>query len=137
VKLLLIATLIVVGSVAAVAVATTGASREECSVATFDTRLWADASSADREPGGGPSSRQRLADRLVECESLQGASRRQVRKLLGRPDDHVARDRRLDEEGTWSYDLGTERGWMGIDDEHLVVRFGRDERVRSAEQATD
>jgi len=57
--------------------------------------------------------------------------------VLGDPDNYAAQDTRLYEAGTWSYDLGAERGAFGIDDEHLVLRFGRTGRVRSAELATD
>jgi hypothetical protein len=43
----------------------------------------------------------------------------------------------LYEDGTWSWDLGTQRDGFPVDDEHLVLRFGREGRVRSAELATD
>ncbi len=123
--------------VGAVALATTGGALDACSVATFDTRAWSDESSNDREPDGGASARQRLADQLIECGALRVARRSQVRDLLGPPDNYVARDSRLYEEGTWSYSLGTERGFIEIDDEHLVVRFGPEGRVRSMARATD
>jgi hypothetical protein len=138
VKVLSIAFLALTVLGAAVVYATSGAAREDgCSLASFDTRAWAAESSSDRQPSGGPSARQRLADHLIACESLHGARRAQVRKVLGRPDNYVAQDTRLYEDGTWSWDLGTQRDGFPVDDEHLVLRFGREGRVRSAELATD
>lgn len=137
-KVLLIAIVALVGVGGAVAYATRGEARDDgCSLASFDARAWASESSYDREPGGGPSMRQRLADQLIECETLQGARRGRVREVLGRPDNYVAQDTRFYEDGTWSYNIGTQRAGFPIDDEHLVVRFGREGRVRSAELATD
>jgi len=67
---------VVVAVAGAVAYATTGDSRREgCSLASFDTCAWADESSSDGEPSRGPSTHQRLADDLIECETLQGARR--------------------------------------------------------------
>lgn len=136
-KTLLIVGLALAGLGAAVALATSVGGREDCSFGRFDTRAWTDESSADRNASEGASSRQLLADRLIECETLLGARRARVRKVLGDPDNYAAQDTRLYEAGTWSYDLGAERGAFGIDDEHLVLRFGRTGRVRSAELATD
>jgi len=138
VKILSIAAVGLVLVAGAVAWATSGETRREgCSLASFDTRAWAAESSSDGDPSRGPSTRQRLADHLIACEMLHGARRARVRRALGRPDNYVARDTRFYEHGTWSWDLGTQREGFPVDDEHLVVRFGGDGRVRSAELATD
>jgi len=133
-KMLLIVGLALAGLGAAIALATSVEGREDCSLGRSDARAW---SSADRNASEGASARQLLADRLIECETLLGARRARVRKVLGDPDNYAAQDTRLYEDGTWSYDLGAERAAFGIDDEHLVLRFGRTGRVRSAELATD
>ncbi|MDP8943601.1 MAG: hypothetical protein M3N16_05725, partial [Actinomycetota bacterium] len=75
-----------------------------------------------------PTGRQRLADRFVGCRALEGATTREVRRLLGRPDGYVA---------PWSYDLGPERGWVSIDNEHLVIDFDRARGVHRLHLTTD
>ena len=138
VKALLFVSLALVGVGAVVAFAAGGSTRaDDCSLARFDSRAWADKDSAREQPGRGPSTRQRLADQLIECETLLGARRTQVWGSLGRPDNYAAQDTRFYEEGTWSYTLGVERGFFGIDDEHLLVRFDPSRRVRSLELVTD
>lgn len=142
-KALLVVSLVVVsvGGSAAFAVSN-GMPNDDCSLARFDSRGWIHSAPAREEPGGGATQRQRLADRLIECETLLGTRRSRVREILGRPDNYVAQGTRFYangswEDGTWSYTLGTQRAGFPIDDEHLVVRFGREGRVRSTELATD
>jgi len=52
-------------------------------------------------------------------------------KLLGRPDNYVAQASEL------SWNTGPERGWFGIDSEHLVAHLGEGRRVKSARLTTD
>lgn len=123
-----------IAALGAVAFATGGG---DCSLAGFDERAWARLSSIRPPPDGAPPTpRQRLADALIECESFEGATRTEVRHVLGRPDNYVVHDPGV-ERGAWSYNLGTERGFFGIDDEHLLVRFDPSRRVRSLELVTD
>lgn len=136
-KRLATAIVLVTGVVAVAVVAiASGFSRADCSLSRFDTKAWVRDSSTRRPAEGGPSPRQRIADTLIECEgSLQGTTRGEARRLLGRPNSWDTYD--PGNAGTWSYTLGTERGFIEIDDEHLLVRFTPDRRVRSLELVTD
>lgn len=70
-----------------------------------------------------PTPRQRLAEAVIECETLDGVRRRQVHALLGDPDAQV--------------DRGREERWLtgptayGVDYEELTVRFDAESRVVS------
>lgn len=86
-----------------------GKASQQCG-APFDARAWADNGS------GSPTPRQREADRLVRCRALQGKTRAQVRRLLGRPDNGFVRSRH------WEYMTGPQRG-VPIDVEYLDVTF--------------
>ena len=80
--------------------------RVDCSTVRFDRDAW-------RDMRGSPSGRQRLGRELAACETLVGASRREVRRMLGAPNDRDA----------WGlgYELGPDG--LGIDSEFLDVRF--------------
>ena len=84
--------------------------RFDCDAYRFDAKIWSSPSSSVGET---PTARQRLADGLIACNTLNGASVRQLRQRLGRPDE---RDRQ-----GWSYQLGPERHPMQIDSEYLDV----------------
>lgn len=77
-----------------------------------------------------------MADRLVDCETLHGLTRAEVRDLLGDPvssPHHGAAGR-----GDFVYYLGPERNPIfGIDSEWLNVVFGPDDRVRTTFIDTD
>ena len=73
-----------------------------------------------------PTPRQRIADALVECRSLEGRGRSEVLRMLRSPDGRSA-DGRAD---AWT--LGPERGY-GVDDESLEIRYGPEGRVRRVE----
>ena len=73
-----------------------------------------------------PTPRQRIADALVECRSLEGRGRSEVLRMLRSPDGRSA-DGRAD---AWT--LGPERGY-GVDDESLEVRYDASGRVRQVE----
>ncbi len=62
--------------------------------------------------------RHRMADGLIITGKLMGASRSDVTGLLGEPSDHgYFRDYDL------VYQLGSERGFFGIDSEWLAIRL--------------
>jgi hypothetical protein len=66
-----------------------------------------------------------LADDLIRCGQLEGMTRRQVRRLLGSPDE---RDRR-----SFSWEVGPERdSFFRIDSEYFEVSFDREGRFRRA-----
>lgn len=65
-----------------------------------------------------------MVDALVRTHRLEGMRRDEVTDLLGpAPDTDYFRD--------WDavYWMGPERGWLRLDSEWLVVRFGPDDRV--------
>ena len=73
---------------------------------------------------GKPTPRQRVADTLVACEWLIGATRARVKEVLGKPDA-----KSLPGEGTSIYyNTGPQRS-LPLDTEVLIVTFGRDGRV--------
>lgn len=80
--------------------------------------------------------RQRLADRLIECGTLERKRARDVRELLGRPYDE---DRtRLHKRGLfWYYLVGPERSYTQIDNEWLLVEFDANRRVKRVSLVTD
>lgn len=84
----------------------------------FDPIAWQDEALVQQ------GARLAMADRLVARRSLTGKSRDEVVKLLGEPPptEYFA---------DWDlvYWLGRERGFMSIDSEWLVIKFGPDGRV--------
>jgi outer membrane protein assembly factor BamE (lipoprotein component of BamABCDE complex) len=84
----------------------------------FDSAAWRDELSIR------DGAREKMADRLVGRQTLRGKTRGEVISLLGEP---PATDYFSD----WDlvYLLGPERGFISIDSEWLVVRFGQNGRV--------
>jgi hypothetical protein len=119
----LLAPLLATAAIVGIAIASSRDSetRFDCDTYRFDANLWLSSSSSVGET---PTARQRMADGLIACNTLNGVSAQEARKLLGRPD---VRDR----EG-WSYQLGPERHPMQIDSEYLdvAVSHGRVVAVR-------
>jgi hypothetical protein len=96
----------------------------DCGEFTFDSQAWRDSSDdLDVEPGG---ERHDAAVALVTCQTLIGKPRSEVRSLLGRPEDG-------DRESELHYVAPDP---LRLDDEILVVTFGRDGRVVDAELVT-
>jgi hypothetical protein len=103
----------------------------------FDSDDWKAAASQE---GRGPTKeRIKMVDDLIASGVLDNKQREEVRAILG-PDDG--------EDGTghgagyfsdWDdvYWLGPERGFIGIDSEWLVIKYGNDGRVREYRIATD
>lgn len=89
-------------------------------ISAADSRRWKD----DRDPKENElAERQLVADRLIECRSLVGATRERVQSLLGEP---VRTDSAPDE---WVYVTGAERSDVQLDSEYLIVEFGAADRV--------
>jgi hypothetical protein len=108
----------------------------DCSDFRFDSRAWIDDADGgawvEANKREEPSVRQRLADGLIECDTLVGKRRAEVMRMLGEP--AVAH---VDGEEAASWVTGVERGYINIDNEHLIVRFHPDGRAASAELVTD
>jgi hypothetical protein len=96
------------------------ARRPPCSASRVTARAWR------RGDGGGfPTRQQVLADDLLRCRQLEGMTKRQVTRLLGRPHERSARE--------MAWDVGPERDSVfQIDDEYFDVRFDRHDRFRAA-----
>jgi hypothetical protein len=92
----------------------------------FDAASWRDELSLR------DGAREQMADRLAGLRALQGKTRGEVISLLGEP---PATDYFKD----WDlvYLLGPERGFISIDSEWLVVRFGQDGRVTECQIVRD
>jgi hypothetical protein len=109
-----IGTLVLAIVAAAVLVAKRG---PDCDNFRIDTRAWS-TPGATKKRDGEDSTRQRIADDLLTCGTLDGADRSIVRRLLGRAPERF--------DSSWWYRLGPDRrsgGWFAIDDEILVVTF--------------
>ena len=112
----------------AIAVGVLANREDECEEFRFDASGWHNQDT--RDDLRAPTPRQRLADRLISCRTIVGWSRARVRRVLGRPDNYVAR------RSEWTYSLGIERG-VPIDYEHLVVKFDSHDQVASLDLVTD
>ena len=88
-------------------------------VKSFDATRWREAAASDNPPV-----RLQMIDSLMRSRRIDNLTRSQVDALLGPPngDGYFA---------DWDlvYWLGPERGWMRIDSEWLVIRFGPSGRV--------
>ncbi|UJA77648.1 outer membrane protein assembly factor BamE, partial [Bacillus cereus] len=74
-----------------------------------------------------------MVDDLLQKYKLIGKSNEEITKLLGAPTET-----RNGENGvSTSYYLGTERGFIRIDSEQLVVQFDRDGKVLEYKVHTD
>jgi hypothetical protein len=96
------------------------ARRPPCSASRVTARAWR------RGLGRGfPTRQQVLADDLLRCRWLEGMTKRQVTRLLGRPDEPGVR--------ALAWEVGPERdSVMRIDSEYFEVRFDRHDRFRAA-----
>ncbi len=101
-----------------------------CGDFRFDRSAWRHA--YENYSTDEPTPAEQIADKLLACKTLEHRSRRETLRLLGRPDNYVAHSRR-----EMSWNLGSERSYFSIDDEHLVVRFDQRGRVRRAFLTTD
>lgn len=113
--------------VAAIGVASgcRGEEHASCENQAFDRAGWRSAGGEGRSGLlGGASQRQRLADRMIACQTLAGRRRSDVRHLLGRP-DYPSRASR------YYYELGGGRSAGPLDNEFLSVRFDRRARVET------
>lgn len=113
--------------VAALSVAACGGGSDRPKSCQFDASAWRNPASSAGTPGH-LTQRQHLADSLVSCKLLVGKTRKQVRKLLGRPSFRPAQTR-------WYFDVGPDRD-IGLDREQLYVQFSAQSRVRRAELVT-
>jgi hypothetical protein len=91
----------------------------------FDVALWKNSATTS-------SVRLRMADDLVNSKKLNGLTRQEVLTLLGEPPKTE-----YFKEYELAYYLGPERGFMSIDSEWLVLKFGPDGRISRAAIARD
>jgi hypothetical protein len=94
---------------------------QRCESLRFDAAQWERASRAEDDEADGLTERQRLADVLVECQTLVGMSRAEVTRIFGPPDEHAVHH--------VEYLIGFERGTFRLDGEYLDIRFDSDDRV--------
>lgn len=105
-----------------------GKARSDCDAFKVDSVLWRQPASGEASPASGQlSARQKMADRIVACHTLNGKPGNKVRKLLGTP--------YRGQEG-WYYDLGQQRDPGGLDNEQLFVQFDGHGRVKHTEVVT-
>lgn len=81
----------------------------------FDQTAWKNAGPNDYV-------RNRMADRMIAHRTLIGKTRDEITELFGQPDRDL-------QEGTMSYCLGPERGFISIDSEWLAVHFNTSGQV--------
>lgn len=86
----------------------------------FDASLWKNSATS-------ASVRLRMADDLVNGQKLSGLTHQEVVALLGEPPKTE-----YFKEYDLVYYLGPERGFMSIDSEWLVLKFGPDGRIKRA-----
>jgi outer membrane protein assembly factor BamE (lipoprotein component of BamABCDE complex) len=91
----------------------------------FDPSLWSNSQTSE-------SVRLRMADDLIRNRRLLGLTRQEVVTLLGEP-----LKTEYFKEFDFVYYLGSERGFMGIDSEWLVLKLGQDGRVNRARISRD
>ena len=91
----------------------------------FDSSLWRNSATL-------LSVRLRMADDLVNRQTLVGLTRQEVVALLGEPPKTE-----YFKEFDLVYYLGPERGFMSIDSEWLVLKLGPEGRVKRAAIARD
>lgn len=108
------------GAGAAVAV---GVSGDSCQDFRFDRDRW-NAALGGADPPGRTSDAERLGEAIVRCDTVNGAGRATVRRLLGGP----ANNRHT----TWHRPLGITNDALGPGDgQELLVEFGADDRART------
>jgi hypothetical protein len=94
-----------------------------CEDFRFDSVAWKRDASGLRH---GATARQRLADKLVACHTLDGRSRAEVRRMLGPRERNSSRR-------IWTYQTGAERSGFHMGFEELSVHFESTGRVSSVE----
>ena len=100
--------------------------RASCDKA-FDQAAWRSTGAEGRNSAlGAPSKRQSLADGIIACQTLDGRTRSDVRRLLGKPDFPSRATR-------FYYELGEGRSAGSLDNEFLSVTFDRRSRVDAVE----
>lgn len=108
-------------AVAGVVIALSGRDRsdERCRAFRFDADAWKPETQTVV-----PRDRARIADRLVECDTLDGLSQRRVRRMLGRP-------RRLSR-AEWTYRVRADQGLLRGGPRRLRITFDARRRVVGA-----
>lgn len=101
--------------------------------------MWDSSSGRGRLEAGEPRRwtfqlAQKVADRLLECRALLGERKHRIVRVLGEP-DALGVDLG-GPPGSVIYTLGTDRGFIPLDDEHLLIEFDRGVAV-SAQIVTD
>ncbi|MCU1312211.1 MAG: hypothetical protein JWO20_3336 [Candidatus Angelobacter sp.] len=91
----------------------------------FDAVLW-------RDPGTSDTVKLQVADDLIATQALSGKTRKEVTALLGQPPET-----NYFKEYDLVYYLGPERGFISIDSEWLVLKFGPDGRASDVGIARD
>jgi len=100
-----------------------GASRDPCKAFEFDRSRWRTAL-AGPDAAGTTSDAERIARAIDRCGTVDGATRTDVRRLLGGSQSSTLR--------TWSWPLGTTNDALGPGDgQDLLVRFDRSGRARN------
>ncbi len=100
-----------------------GASRDPCEAFEFDRSRWRTAL-AGPDAVGTTSDAERIARAIDRCRTVDGATRADVRRLLGGSQSGRRR--------TWTWPLGTTDDALGPgDDQDLLVVFDRSGRARS------
>ncbi len=109
-------------------VAGVGRSDTSCATYEFPSTMWKRTGATGDRSEATVKARRKAADALRACELLDGMTKRQVTKLLGR---HY---RAPDIPNSWEWTIGPERGPFSVDDEILVADFkgGRVTRVAVA-----
>ena len=119
--------LLLVLAALALGVAACGSNSGDACLKGFDRARW-----LSTEGSGKRTERHDLAQRVVECRVLAGASRAKVRRLLGPPLRHGGPKRVPPR--TWTYDAGFAESIAGPGhDAFLWVYFSRGGHVRKAE----
>lgn len=85
--------------------------REKLLRRSFDSVAWQSKHATD----GDYSIRSRMVDDLISSKRLSGMDRKQVTKLLGKPDNLIGNQ--------YWYSLGEERGYLKVDWEALEITF--------------
>ncbi len=112
----------VTGAGAAVAISV---GQDECDDFRFERAQWRAALRAP-DPHGRTSKAERMAEAVVRCGTVDGATRPRVQRVLGPP--HARGPRR------WKWLVGTTNDAIGPGDgQELWVEFARDGRARNVE----
>jgi hypothetical protein len=99
-----------------------GSSTQNLPAIAFDPAKWKDDAMAEE------GVRIRMIDDLLSKYKLQGMSRAEIVGLLGESDDKTGW-------GDWNmvYCLGPERSWISLDQEWLLLRLDKEQKVTEFE----